>query len=98
MSEIIAKMLIKVYLVSGREITHTYELPTSEKEFKNLIKDKVGRTVALMRDRKKHLYFENQNITYNADNVEGIEISSIGVKELESLLEKAQSGIGFIKQ
>lgn len=50
-----------------------------------------------MRDIKEYLYFENLNITYNTDNVEGIEMSSIGVKELVSSLRKAQSGIGFTK-
>lgn len=57
----------------------------------------VGKTTALMRDIKEYLYFENLNITYNTDNVEGIEMSSIGVKELVASLRKAQSGIGFTK-
>lgn len=98
MNNIIAKIIIKVYLVSGREMIHTYKVPTSDKEFGEFVTDMVGRTGALMRDRIAFLYFENPRITYNVNNVEGIEISSIGVKELESLLRKAQAGVGFIKR
>lgn len=98
MSDMIAKIIVKVYLVSGREITHTYEPPTSEKELQEFILNMVRRTTALVRDRVGFLHFEHPYIFYNANNVEGIEISSIGIKELEVFLRKAQSGLGFIKQ
>lgn len=98
MNDIVAKIIIKVYLVSGKEMTHMYEVPTSAKKFAGLIKDMVDRTMALGRDSVDHLYFENPSITYNINNVEGVEMSSIGVKELESSLRKAQSRIGLIKQ
>jgi len=98
MSDIVAKIIMKVYLVSGREITHTYELPTSKKEVPEFIKGLVWRAMALVRGEIKFLHFENPHTFYNIDNVEGIGISSIGVEELETLLRKAQSGIGFTKQ
>ncbi len=98
MSDIVAKITIKVYLVSGREITHTYDVPTSEKELQEFFKDMVGRELALGRDSTNYLYFENPSIIYNTDNVEGVELSSVGVKELESFLRKAQASMGFLKQ
>lgn len=94
----VAKIIIKVYLVSGKEKTHTYEAPTSKKELKEFIVNMVGRTAALVRDRVGFLHFEEPNIFYNANNVEGIELSSIGIKELESLIRKAQTETGFIKE
>lgn len=98
MSDFVSKIIMKVYLVSGREITHTYELPTSKKELPEFIKGLVWRTTALVQGKAKFLHFEHPYIFYNVNNVEGIEISSIGVKELGTLLRKAQSGIGFTKQ
>ncbi|MFC2025084.1 hypothetical protein ACFLTG_01535 [Chloroflexota bacterium] len=97
MSGIVAKIIIKVYLVSGKEITHIYEVPKSDKEMEQFLKDIIDKEKALIRGEINYLYFENPNITYNSDNVEGIEISSLGVKQLELLLRKAQSKTGFIK-
>ena len=98
MSDIVAKITVKVYLASGKEMTHIYEVPKSDKELGEFIKDMIDRTMTLVRNSTDYLHFENPNITYNPDNVEGVEISSIGVKQLESFLRKAQTSIGFIKQ
>ena len=66
-------------------------------DMEEFLKDIIDKEQALVRGETGYLYFENPNITYNSDNVEGIEISSLGVKQLESLLRKAQSKIGFNK-
>ena len=97
MSDIVAKIIIKVYLVSGKAIDHIYEVPKSDEEMEEFITDMVDRTNSLVRGRIRYLWFDNPSITYNADNVEGIEISSLGVTQLETLLRKAQSKTGFIK-
>ena len=52
---------------------------------RQFISDMVDRTEALKRGEARYLWFDNLNITYNPDNVEGIEIVSIGVKQVEAL-------------
>ena len=98
MSDVVAKIMIKVYLVSGKEITHIYEVPKSDAELKQFIKDMVERTLVLTRGDTGFLWFDNPNITYNPDNVLGIELTSIGVTELETILKKAQAKIGYVKK
>jgi len=95
-NEIVEKIIIKVYLVNGKEIPHEYYPPTSEKAGRNFIREIVHRMGALSRGENKHLYFENPHITYNPDNVVGIELSAIGAEELRKALERAQRRIGLI--
>lgn len=100
MNDVVAKILVKVYLVGGKEITHTYSPPKTESEMQQLIKDMVDKAFGLTRGEQGYLYFDNPNITYNPDNVLGIEFSTVGVKALEAIHEtirKAQTKIGYIK-
>lgn len=100
MSEIVASITIKVYLVSGREIIHTYPAPSTKRKMEKFVRDMVDDTKALTRGKIRFLSFRNPQVVYNADNVEGIEMSSIGVNQLEALnkaLGKVQTKVGFIK-
>ncbi|HEY78129.1 MAG TPA: hypothetical protein G4O09_03345 [Dehalococcoidia bacterium] len=95
--DIVAKILIKVYTVSGLTITHEYEPPPKNK-LKEFIKEMVYRSNLLCREEKGLMYFDNPHITYNPDNVVGIEICSVGVSELKSAIEKAQRKAGLIRK
>lgn len=101
MNDDVGKTLVKVYLVGGKEITHTYSLPKLGEEWDKLVEDIIDRTEILSRSRSGLLWFDNPLVTYNPENVLGIELSTIGVKELEKLneiLRKAQTKkAGFIK-
>ena len=96
-SDTIAKVVVKVYLVSGREITHTYDMPKSKKGKEEIINSIVNNGAILVGERKGYLNFENPIILYNRDNIEGIEVFGLGAEELGELLRKAQSKAGFIK-
>lgn len=94
-SEIVAKIIVKVHLITGRVIAHEYNTPTSKKELEQLIARIVDMEMALTRGGIRFLQFENPHVTYNADNVVGIEFSTIGTGELKDALERAQRKVGF---
>ena len=97
MNDIVANIIIKVLLANGKEINHTYDTPKSEKDLKKFLRDVVDRTLILRRGQSGYLWFDNPNVVYNPDQVSGIEITSIGVKQLEAIIRKAQAKTGYVK-
>lgn len=98
MNDIVGKVIIKVLLANGKEINHTYDMPKSEKDFRQFLGDIVDRTLILRRGQTGYLWFDNPNVVYNPDQVSGIEITTIGVKELEAIIRKAQAKVGYVKR
>ena len=97
MNDIVANIIIKVLLANGKEINHTYDTPKSEKDLKKFLRDVVDRTLILRRGQSGYLWFDNPNVVYNPDQVSGIEITSLGVKEREAIIRKAQAKVGYVK-
>ncbi|MFC2009972.1 hypothetical protein ACFLUL_00100 [Chloroflexota bacterium] len=63
MSDIVAKIMVKVYLVSGRAMTHTYEAPKNDKDIKALIENIADRSFGLVRGETVFIRFENPSIS-----------------------------------
>lgn len=89
-----------VLLATGEKRTHTLDVPSDHEkamEFVEFWVDKIS--LAMTRGAAAYLWFPNPNITYNPDNVVGVEFRSIGAKELEEIITKTQpERIGFIKK
>ncbi len=96
MNDTVAEIIIKVYLVNGGVMTHTYKVPKTESEIAELIRNLVGKMFILRRKSTDELLeFSNPHIYYNSDNVTCIKIDSVGVKELEEIMRKAKAKLGF---
>ncbi len=92
----VAEVIIKVYLVNGKVMTHTYKWPKKESETKELIRELIKKMAIVSRKRADvYLEFDEPLIFYNPNNVMCIEIGSVGVKELEEILRKARAKVGF---
>jgi len=97
MTDITAKIIVKVYLVNGMEKTHTYDMPNSDKEIRAFFREMSQRMRALCRGESAWLYFLNPAINYNPDKVLAIEISPIGSTEIKKAVEKAQRTAGYVR-
>lgn len=96
MEDQVAEVIIKVYLVNGRVMTHTYKWPRKESEMKELIRELIRKMAIVSRKRADvYMEFDNPLIFYNSNNVMCVEIDSVGVKELEEIIRKAQAKVGF---
>jgi type IV secretory pathway ATPase VirB11/archaellum biosynthesis ATPase len=96
MEDQVAEIIIKVHLVNGKVMIHTYQSPKTESEIKELLKELLKKMFVVSRKRADEpLEFDNPIIFYNSNNVMCIEIGSVGVKELEEIMSKARAKIGF---
>ena len=93
------KFILTVRLITGERVEHVYDIPSDFKEAMELVHF-VGDMVAkaMTRGRNILLYLENPGISYNPDNVVGVEFKTIEAKELEKEMRKAQKmAMGFLK-
>jgi len=96
-NDVVAKILVRVYLVNGSVNNHTYDPPENGQELEHLTTDIINRASLLDRGKTGHISFRNPFIIYTPDNVLCVEITSIGIKEFATYLKKIQTKLGYIK-
>jgi len=88
-----------VLLTNGREISHTYDVPSNEERAKEFIGEMVDMLHDGLQERNPPiLLLKHPDILYNIDNVMSVRWNFIDSKELnERMAELAKKKIGFLK-
>lgn len=99
--EVTAKIVVTVSLTNGKEIAHTYDLPSNDKGIEKLLDTIAGSIVeGLIRRTSFTLAFGTpfSFSVYNIDKVIGVRLSFVGSKELEERIAKlSKKKMGFLK-
>ena len=91
-------LIISVKLVNGEISRHTYPIPSSDEEVRQLVARTIARVDdAFNPDTPHGFVLENPVVIYNLENVMAISVEGLSEQQLQEIAQGAEKTLGFNK-